>query len=42
MMQICNDIIVNIYLAEINIQDVRSKCSEVEDTICQCLPPDKA
>ena len=31
MMQICFTVIVNMYLVESNMQDVRSNCFKVED-----------
>ena len=31
---ICNDVILNMYLAEIKMQDVRSKCSKAKTELC--------
>ena len=31
MMLICNNVIVNMYLTENNMQDVKSECSKVKD-----------
>ena len=34
MMLICDNLIINMYLTESNLRDVRYKCSEVKDEIC--------
>ena len=34
MLRISNNVVLNMYLAESNIQDIRSKSSKVKDELC--------